>query len=252
MITDFKEEKANAEVNDEFKFLLKVLLVVGIPSILTFIEPDTGAVLIYFIITFIMLYIGGFKKRWFLIIIGMITIFGGIFLSIYFLKQDLFIKLFGTSFFYRMDRILNWSTSSGLQLTNGITAVGSAGILGHGFKNTPIYFPEMQTDFIFAVYASNFGLIGALILLGLIIYFDFSVLSLAGKSPNISDKLSVAGILAVLIFQQIQNIGMTLGLLPIMGITLPFISYGGSSLLSYMILVGMLFNISNENLRFKN
>ena len=61
-----------------------------------------------------------------------------------------------------MDRILNWSTSSGLQLTNGITAVGSAGILGHGFKNTPIYFPEMQTDFIFAVYASNFGLIGAL------------------------------------------------------------------------------------------
>lgn len=252
MITDFKEEKANAEVNDEFKFLLKVLLVVGIPSILTFIEPDTGAVLIYFIITSIMLYIGGFKKRWFLIIIGMITIFGGIFLSIYFLKQDLFIKLFGTSFFYRMDRILNWSTSSGLQLTNGITAVGSAGILGHGFKNTPIYFPEMQTDFIFAVYASNFGLIGALILLGLIIYFDFSVLSLAGKSPNISDKLSVAGILAVLIFQQIQNIGMTLGLLPIMGITLPFISYGGSSLLSYMILVGMLFNISNENLRFKN
>lgn len=252
MITDFKEEKANAEVNDEFKFLLKVLLVVGIPSILTFIEPDTGAVLIYFIITFIMLYISGFKNRWFLITIGIVIIFGSIFLGIYFLKQDLFIKIFGTSFFYRMDRILNWSNSSGLQLTNGITAVGSAGFLGHGFSNTPIYFPEMQTDFIFAVYSSNFGLIGSLLLLSLIIYFDYSVLSLARKSPSISDKFSVAGIIAVLLFQQIQNIGMTLGLLPIMGITLPFISYGGSSLLSYMILVGMLFNISNENLRFKN
>lgn len=252
MITDFKEEKTNAEVNDEFKFLLKVLLVVGIPSILTFIEPDTGAVLIYFIITFVMLFVSGFRKRWFLITIGILLIFGGIFLSIYFLKQDLFIKVFRTSFFYRMDRILNWSSSSGLQLTNGLTAIGSAGILGHGFNNTPIYFPEMQTDFIFAVFASNFGLIGALLLIALLVYFDFSIISLANKSPNLSDKLAVSGVVAVLLFQQIQNIGMTIGLLPIMGITLPFISYGGSSLLSYMILIGMLFNISNENLRFKN
>ena len=151
-----------------------------------------------------------------------------------------------------MDRILNWSNSSGMQLTNGLTAIGSAGIFGHGFTNIPIYFPEMQTDFIFAVFASNFGLIGALALIGLIIYFDMTIILLSGKSPNISDKLAIGGIISVLLFQQIQNIGMTLGLLPIMGITLPFISYGGSSLLSYMILVGMLFNVSNENLRFKN
>lgn len=252
LITDFKEERANADVNNEFKFLLKILLIVGIPSILTFIEPDTGAVLIYFIITTIMLFVGGFKHRWFLIILGLIIIFGGTFLGLYFLKQDLFIKIFGTSFFYRMDRILNWSNSSGLQLTNGLTAIGSAGIFGHGFNNTPIYFPEMQTDFIFAVYASNFGLIGSFLLIGLIIYFDLNIISLSSKTPNINDKLSVGGIIAVLLFQQIQNIGMTIGLLPIMGITLPFISYGGSSLLSYMILVGMLFNISNESIRFKN
>ena len=252
MITDFKEEKRNIDVNDEFKFLIKVLIVVGIPSILTFIEPDTGAVLIYFIITIVMLFVGGFKSRWFLIVLGFIIIFGGIFLSIYFLKQDLFIKIFGTSFFYRMDRILNWSNSSGLQLTNGLTAIGSAGIFGHGFNNTPIYFPEMQTDFIFAVFSSNFGLIGAFLLVGLLIYFDLNIISLADKTPSLSDKLAIGGIIAVLLFQQIQNIGMTIGLLPIMGITLPFISYGGSSLLSYMILIGMLFNISNENLRFKN
>ena len=252
MITDFKEERRNADVIDEFKFLIKVLITVGIPSVLTFIEPDTGAVLIYFIITIVMLFVGGFKSRWFLIILGLLIVFGSTFLSIYFLKQDLFIKIFGTSFFYRMDRILNWSNSSGLQLTNGLTAIGSAGVFGHGFNNTPIYFPEMQTDFIFAVFSSNFGLIGAFILIGLIIFFDLSIISLADKSPSISDKLSVGGIIAVLLFQQIQNIGMTIGLLPIMGITLPFISYGGSSLLSYMILIGMLFNISNENIRFKN
>lgn len=252
MINDYNEEKKSNDINEEFKFLLKVLIIVAVPSILTFIEPDTGAVLIYFIITIVMLFIGGFRSRWFIITIGTIAILGGLFIGLYFFKQDLFIDIFGTSFFYRMDRILNWSNSSGLQLTNSLTAVGSAGLTGHGFNNTPIYFPEMQTDFIFAVYTSNFGFIGAVLLLGLIVYFDINIINLANKSYDNHDKLLVGGIIAVLLFQQIYNICMTVGLLPIMGITLPFISYGGSSLISYMILIGMLFNISNENLRFKN
>lgn len=252
MINDFNEEKNTSDVMEEFKFLLKVLIVVGIPSVLTFIEPDTGAVLIYFIITIVMLFVGGFRARWFIITIGAVLVIGIVFLGIYFLNQDLFIDIFGTSFFYRMDRILNWSNSSGLQLTNGLTAIGSAGISGHGFNNTPIYFPEMQTDFIFAVFASNFGFIGAMVLIGLIIYFDINIIGLANKSYSICDKLTIAGIVSILLFQQVWNICMTIGLLPIMGITLPFISYGGSSLLSYMILIGMLFNVSNESLRFKN
>lgn len=252
MIGDFNAEKKNNDINEEFRFLIKVLIVVGIPSILTFIEPDTGAVLIYFIITIVMLFTAGFRNRWFIAILTIILICGGAFLSIYFLDKDLFIKIFGTSFFYRMDRILNWSSSSGLQLTNSITAIGSAGSLGHGFNHTPIYFPEMQTDFIFAVFASNFGFIGVLCLVSLLIYFDITIISLAGKTTTTCDKFTIGGIISVLLFQQIQNISMTIGLLPIMGITLPFISYGGSSLLSYMILVGMLFNISNEKLRFKN
>ena len=252
MIGDFNAENKNNDINEEFRFLIKVLIVVGIPSILTFIEPDTGAVLIYFIITIVMLFTAGFRNRWFIAILAIILICGGAFLSIYFLDKDLFIKIFGTSFFYRMDRILNWSSSSGLQLTNSITAIGSAGSLGHGFNHTPIYFPEMQTDFIFAVFASNFGFIGVLCLVSLLIYFDITIISLAGKTTTTCDKFTIGGIISVLLFQQIQNISMTIGLLPIMGITLPFISYGGSSLLSYMILVGMLFNISNEKLRFKN
>ena len=252
MINDYNEEKNSNNINEEFKFLLKVLVVVGIPSILTFIEPDTGAVIIYFIITIVMLFIGGIRARWFIFTLSILLVIGAIFLGIYFLNQDLFIEIFGTSFFYRMDRILNWSNSTGLQLTNGLTAIGSAGITGHGFNNTPIYFPEMQTDFIFAVFSSNFGFIGALLLIGIIIYFDISIIGLANKSYDTCDKLTTAGIVSILLFQQVWNICMTIGLLPIMGITLPFISYGGSSLLSYMILIGMLFNISNQSLRFKN
>ena len=74
------------------------------------------------------------------------SVFKGIF--IYFLSQDLFIDIFGTSFFLRIDRLLDWSNSSGYQLENGLTAIGSGGLFGFGFGNTPIYFPEPQTDFI--------------------------------------------------------------------------------------------------------
>ena len=252
MINDFNEEYINPETTDELKFLLKVLIVVLIPSVLTFIEPDTGAVIMYLIITFTMLFVGGFRKRWFVITIIVITIALSSFIGLYFINQDLFIRLFGTSFFYRMDRIFSWSSSSGLQLTNSLTAIGSAGLFGHGFNNTPIYFPEMQTDFIFAVFTSNFGLIGSLLLIALIIFFDLNLISTVNKTTNMYDKYSIGGILAVLLFQQVYNISMTIGLLPIMGITLPFISYGGSSLLSYMLLLGIIFNISNESLRFTN
>ena len=79
-----------------------------------------------------------------------------------------------------------------------------------------------------------------------------SSLSNVNKTSNTTDKYAIGGIIGVLIFQQIYNISMTIGLLPIMGITLPFISYGGSSLLSYMILLGIIFNVSNESLRFTN
>lgn len=252
MITDFNNTYKNPDLVDELKFILKVLIIVFIPSVLTFIEPDTGAVIMYLIITFIMLFVGGLRKRWFILTIGMLLILLSIFLAIYYLKQDLFIKIFGTSFFYRMDRITNWSQSSGLQLKNSLIAIGSSGITGHGINNTPIYFPEMQTDFIFAVFASNTGLIGAIVLIIILSFFDLTLISYSNKTNNISDKYTIGGIIGVLLFQQIYNISMTIGLLPIMGITLPFISYGGSSLLSYMLLLGIIFNISNASLRYTN
>ena len=252
VIRDYNEQHLNPTIQEEFTFLLKVLLIVAIPSALTFIEPDTGAVMIYFIITFVMLFVGGIRKRWFALIFVIFgTLISGVG-ALYVINRDLFINIFGTSLFYRIDRIVNWSSSSGMQLTNSLTAIGSAGILGHGFNKTPIYFPEMQTDFIFAVFSSNFGLMGASLLILLIIFFDITLIHIVNKTTDITDKYAIGGIIAVLLFQQVQNISMTIGLLPIMGITLPFISYGGSSLLSYMLLVGMIFNVSNESLRYTN
>lgn len=249
MIHNFRNDYKDPSCKDEFIFLLKSLVVVGIPSILTFLQPDTGAVIIYLVIYIMMMFVSGIRMRWFVSgLLLVILAVGGVF-ALYHWQQDLFIEIFGTSIFYRLDRIFDWQSSSGYQLENALAAIGSAGLFGHGFNSTPIYFPEASTDFIFAVFASNFGLFGSLLLIGLIIFFDISIINIARKKINDTDKYIIAGIIGMLIFQQIQNIGMTVGLLPITGITLPFISYGGSSLLSYMVLIGIVLNISSQKER---
>ena len=246
MISNFRETKNNPSVKEEAFFIFKTLIVILIPSFLTFLEPDTGSVIIYLVIYIFMMFTSGIRIRWFLII-GIIAV--GLISSVilcYYFNEDLFVSVFGTDLYYRFDRILDWQSGSGLQLENALAAIGSAGVFGHGFNNTPIYFPESGTDFIFAVFASNFGLFGALILITIIVFFDTRLINIATKKIAPRDKFVLAGIIGMLLFQQVQNIGMTLGLLPITGITLPFISYGGSSLLSYMILLGIILNISNE------
>lgn len=252
LIHNFNEKFPTPTIKEEFIFLLKVGIVVLIPSVLTFLQPDTGVVLIYLLITITMLFISGIRYRWFIILFSIAFGLVALVLIIYFFNADLFVDIFGTSFFLRVDRLLDWSNSSGYQLENGLASIGSGGIIGYGFNNTPIYFPEPQTDFIFAVYANNTGFIGSGILLGLIAYFDIKLILLAVKTNSNINKYVISGIIGMLIYQQLQNIGMTIGLMPITGITLPFISYGGSSLLSYMIMLGIVFNISNETLRHKN
>lgn len=250
LIDDFRSKNPFPTITQEFLFLLKIGIIVGIPSILTFLQPDTGVVLIYLLITFIMLFVSGIRYRWFLILFIILGLSIGSVLLIYFLDTDLFIKIFGTSFFLRVDRLLDWSNNSGYQLENGMTAIGSAGLLGYGLNNTPIYFPEPQTDFIFAVYSSNFGFIGSIILLSLLLCLDLRLIYIALKSEDNLNKYIISGCVAMLIYQQVQNIGMTFGLLPITGITLPFISYGGSSLLSYMLMIGIILNISSEEKKY--
>lgn len=246
MIHNFRNKYKNSSLWEEFLFIVRSFVVVLIPSILTFLEPDTGAVIIYFIIYIAMMFVSGIRIRWFVIAIILCGVGMGSFLGLYFFKEDIFIKVFGSSIYYRLERLFDWQTGSGLQLENALAAIGSSSFVGYGFNKTPIYFPESSTDFIFGVFASNFGFVGICLLLGIILYFDLSIIRLARRRINDTDKYILIGIVAMLLFQQVQNIGMTVGLVPITGITLPFISYGGSSLLSYMMIVGIILNISRE------
>lgn len=236
------ERKNTFKFKDEISLLIKIFILIIIPSLLTFLQPDTGVVIIYLIITTTQLFIYGLRKEWFIYIFLLIALILSIIFFIYYINQDMFVNIFGTSFFLRIDRLLDWSNKSGYQLENSLISIGGAGLFGYGLKN-PLYFPESQTDFIFSVYSSSFGFIGSLILIISILIFDINLIKTALNIKEKLNKYIICGFLGMIFYQQIQNIGMTFGFLPITGITLPFISYGGSSLLSYMIMIGIILNI---------
>ena len=235
---------------DEVVLIIKVLIITLIPSFITFLEPDTGAVLIYFIIALSMLFVSKIRLRWFMFLFSGTVLSVSIVFYLYIVKTDFFINLFGSSMFYRFDRIFDWRNSSGMQLQNSLISIGSSGLLGKGINNILLYFPEGHTDFIFASFASIYGLIGMLILIATILWFD--VVIIKTKTDNSIYKYVISGVIGALLYQQIQNISMTIGLMPITGITLPFISYGGSSLISYMILLGIVMSIRKSKIKKPN
>ncbi len=234
--------KENIKTKDEIKILFKILLYTIIPSILVFLEPDTGAIISYFIIAISMIFFTNIKFRWyiFFILIFITIIFS--FIYIYKLYPEIIIKFFGNDIIYRIRRISNWKNESGMQLNNSLIAIGSAGLYGHGCAKTPIYIPESYTDFIFTIFASNFGLYMSLLFIFIIFVFDLKILRSA-KDKTRRNSLFIIGSISCLMFYQIQNISMTLGLVPIMGIPLPFISYGGSNLIIFMIMISIIMNI---------
>lgn len=250
IVNKFNKKYSSPTLFQEFRLLLLIGIIFLIPTILTFLEPDTGAIIVYFIITISILFISNIRVRWFIIagIIGCILI--TMFFYLYFYKQDNFIKVLGSDFFYRIDRVINWKSGSGMQLENSLAAIGSSGIIGHGFNKTPLYFPESGTDFIFTVFASNFGLLGSIILIFIIVLLDLHIINIGKDSKSTINRLIISGIIGILLYQQVQNISMTIGLMPITGITLPFISYGGSSLIAYMTLIGFVFYIYSDE-RYK-
>jgi len=211
-----------------------------IPSILTFLQPDTGTVLFYIIIFFSIFISLNLKKRYY---IGLFSIFMIAIISyfyLYFYQSELFINIFGTSFFYRTDRIINFMNNEGFQLKKALIGIGNGGLFGNGTKYVT-YIPESITDFMFANALTMFGFIGGLIIIFNFIIIDFELIKDIKMIKN--NKYYIIGLFGLILYQQIQHIFMNIGLLPITGITLPFVSYGGSSLISYFILFGILFNI---------
>lgn len=221
------------------------------PMVLTYIQPDSGLTIIMLISITAMLLVSGIRREW--IIIG-VSFAAFVILVVgitYVLHPDFVIKyIIGGS--YKLNRIYGWLEPEkfiltyGNQLYTALLAVGSAGMWGYGLQNVPLYIAEAQNDFIYAIVGSSYGLLGSLTVLLLSLSLDFRLIQIGLKSQNVKSKYIIAGLVGILAFQQIENMGMIVGLFPITGITLPFISSGGSSLLSYMIIIAVVMQIFSD------
>ena len=238
----------NKHKKGDFTLLLKILILTFIPCILIFLEPDTGVVVMYLLIMFGCILASKIKKRYLIIIMGCGLILLGIFLGLYFLKKNLFIDIFGTSFFYRMDRLLSFKNNSSYQLTNALIGIGASGIFGMGLTSTKIYIPEAITDFVFDLTILNFGYLTGI---AVVLIYTFILIMIYREiyySKKYLYRCILSGIFWMMLFQVFEHILMNLGLTPITGITLPFLSYGGSSMLSYSMIFAVVFIIINKNM----
>ncbi|MCH5167154.1 MAG: FtsW/RodA/SpoVE family cell cycle protein [Erysipelotrichales bacterium] len=218
------------------KYKLKCFIITLIPSILTFLEPDTGNVVFYFVILFSIILYNEKTNKKVLLYCGVLVVLLGSLSLAYILFSDFFINIFGYSVYYRVERILTLFDNSSFQLNRALIGIGN----GHLFGSSEIAsIPYETTDFAFSYLVSSIGFIGALAFLGFNLYVDLYFIKHIRSSIGI-DKNIMFGFVVMKIVQESIHILMNIGLFPITGITLPFISYGGSSLLSYALILGYL------------
>ena len=230
-----KEDKLNS-----FTSLIPAIIHVAIPMVLVLKQPDLGTSLVFAVILISMLFMAGVKFK------VLISLIGAGVAAIppmwFFVLDD-----------YQRNRILTLFNphsdplGTGYNVIQSIIAVGSGKLTGRGLysgsQSQLNFVPEQHTDFIFTVVGEELGFIGAIILLTLYLILIMRLMAIARKAKDLFGNLVVVGIVAVLMFQIVENIGMTIGIMPVTGIPLPFMSYGGSSLLVNMISVGMALNI---------
>ena len=219
-----------------FPILGVLLLVFG----LIMLEPDFGTGVVIVMTIIVLLFVSGVKMNFF-IKVGVLGLIGVVVLII--IAP------------YRMQRIISflnpWSDplGSGFQIIQSLYAIGPGGLLGLGLGNSiqkHFYLPEPQTDFIFSIISEEFGFMGVLIVSTLFIIIITSGFKIAMNCEDKFGKYLAFGITFGLAFQTLLNLMVVTGLIPVTGVTLPFLSYGGSSLLISLISMGVLFNISKQ------
>lgn len=251
VITEHIDQNRMSNIESDIFLFYKILKFSVLPLFLIILQPDTGIPIIIIIGLIAMLAISGIQRFWIVLGSSAIFVVVVVFLLLFFFNQDILVSIVGSS--YRLRRFYGWLqteqyiSSVGLQLYQSLLAVGSAGWLGHGLGSQVITLIEPQNDFIFAVIGQNFGFIGASIVLFLHLALDLTIIRIISNNEYYREKIMAVGLLGMLLFQQIQNMGMIIGLFPITGITLPFISAGGSSLLSFVPTIAILFHMSHLN-----
>lgn len=239
----------NKSLETDFKLLLKIAGISVIPMSLILLQNDLGTMLVLCAIIVGVIVVSGISWKILApVFIAGIVLASSIILSIIY-KPSLIENSFGIKT-YQMGRINSWldpytySSGDGYHLTESLKAIGSGQLFGKGFNHGEVYIPENHTDFIFSVIGEEFGFIGSVILILVFLAFIFHLVRLATKFELPFSKLFIIGYATLVLFHVLQNIGMTIQLLPITGIPLPFISYGGSSLWSLMCGIGVILSFT--------
>jgi rod shape determining protein RodA len=221
----------------------RIVLLALIPAMLVVAQPDLGSGLVYIAIVLAVLFVAGTKWTHFAALAGLgtaaviVVVLAGPMLGVEVVKP------------YQVDRLtafLNPSTDpadEGYQINQSLTAIGSGGKTGRGEQSTQTkldFLPEHHTDFIFAVVGEEFGFVGAALVLSLFALVIWRALRILTMSKNFYGALVAGGITAMLMFQVFVNVGMTIGIMPITGIPLPLMSYGGSSVITTLMAIGLL------------
>lgn len=218
----------------DIRRLATALGLFAVPIGMTLLQPDLGSALVFIVIALGMLVVAGVRMRHLLVLVvlGLVAVFA--------------ILTSGTLDQYQKDRLTSFVTPDGqsYNVAQAQQAIGSGGLTGYGFTKGPQtrggYVPEQQTDFIFTVAGEELGFVGAgalVVLLGVLVWRVWRNAQLAGDQLG---TLICVGIMSMFLFHIFENIGMTLGIMPVTGIPLPFVSYGGSSLMMSFAAVGLV------------
>ena len=254
LVTIYLMAALGAEYNGRIEALkdyIKLCGILVIPFLLILLQPDLGTGLIVLVTGASIIICSGAKRRWVVVTIACIVLFATVVVVTsmtpglpHLLKP------------YQLNRLIVFVDSSvdpsgnGYNLQQAKIAVGSGGLLGKGIGHASQagsgFLPEAHTDFVFAFLAEEFGFIGSALLLGLFAILIFSTITLAQRVEAPFGKLVLVGIATMWSFQLLQNVGMCIGIMPITGIPLPFISYGSSSMLTQLMAVGMVQSVWNH------
>ncbi len=230
--------KSNKFVKDIKKGVIPILALLFLVFGLIMLQPDFGTGMIIVVSILSLLYIAGVNIKFF-IGLGLLGVIGITFLI-----------LIAP---YRMDRITSfvdpWNDplGTGFQIIQSLYAIGPGGLLGMGFlksRQKQFYLPEPQTDFIFSIISEEFGVLGVVIVTSLFVSILYLGIKIALNSKDNFAKYLAFGLLFQMLIQAVMNLAVVIGLIPVTGVTLPFLSYGGSSLLISMVSIGIILSIA--------
>ena len=221
--------------------VLVLLGIAGLPAALILLQPDLGSMLVLSATVFGVVAVAGVPRRWLVGLVGGAVATAAVAVSVGFLDS------------YQIDRFLAFTDpeldprGAGYNTKQARIAIGNGGVFGQGlFEGSQTrsgFVPEQHTDFIFTVAGEELGLVGSSVLILLLAVVLWRALSIARHSDDTFGRVAAAGIACWFGFQAFQNIGMCLGIMPVTGVPLPFVSYGGSSMFASLMAVGLLQNI---------